>query len=82
MWLEWNQAIKEGTASDLPDGITPEDELLIVCGSYFLAEGPTLRKFYTESLEMMEKEAPDSRSLQFVKVSDEEKAFKGFKDAS
>lgn len=54
--------------SELPDGLTPEDKLLHVCGSYFLGEGTVLPEYYKESLAMMEKTAPDFRKMQFLKV--------------
>ena len=69
MWLSWNQAIQTSNSSDLPPGLTPEDQLLYICGCYFLTEGPTLRDYYDDSLRSMEKSAPEFRRMQFVKVS-------------
>ncbi|KAJ4186392.1 hypothetical protein NW755_007687 [Fusarium falciforme] len=67
-WLSWNKAIAEANASDLPEGLTPEDKLFYICGSYFLAEGPELRDYYADSLKTMEKTAPEFRRMQFVKA--------------
>ena len=69
MWLSWNQAIAESALCDLPEGLTPEDTLLYICGSYFLAEGRDLQPFYAQSLTTMERTAPEMRKMQFVKVS-------------
>ncbi|KAI8654068.1 DAO domain-containing protein [Fusarium sp. Ph1] len=66
-WLSWNKAITEANVSDLPKGLTPEDKLFYICGSYFLAEGPELRDYYADSLKTMEKTAPEFRRMQFVK---------------
>ncbi|KAJ5214943.1 hypothetical protein N7468_010622 [Penicillium chermesinum] len=73
IWLSWNTRIKESAAADLPPGLSPEDQLLYLCGSYFLAEGSELRDFYKESLQTMQETAPDFRKMQFVKgdVNDE-----------
>lgn len=68
MWLSWNQAIQSARPSNLPAGLTPEDQLLYICGCYFAAEGPTLRDYYEDSLLTMEKTAPDFRKMQFIKV--------------
>ncbi|KAJ4197101.1 hypothetical protein NW759_016364 [Fusarium solani] len=67
-WLSWNKAITEANVSDLPEGLTPEDKLFYICGSYFLAEGPELRDYYADSLKTMEKTAPEFRRMQFVKA--------------
>ncbi|KAM6510820.1 hypothetical protein FSOLCH5_011265 [Fusarium solani] len=67
-WLSWNKAITETKVSDLPEGLTPEDKLFYICGSYFLAEGPELRDYYADSLKTMEKTAPEFRRMQFVKA--------------
>ncbi|KAL6364493.1 hypothetical protein LRP88_01894 [Fusarium phalaenopsidis] len=67
-WLSWNKAITEANVSDLPKGLTPEDKLFYICGSYFLAEGPELRDYYADSLKTMEKTAPEFRRMQFVKA--------------
>lgn len=75
MWLSWNKEIGESSPSDLPAGLVPEDGLLYICGSYFLAEGGTMDKFYAESLEFMERTAPDFRKMQFVKVCTDEMAW-------
>ncbi|TPX13733.1 uncharacterized protein E0L32_005936 [Thyridium curvatum] len=71
-WLSWNKAVAELDASSLPEGLTPEDKLFLECGSYFLAEGPTLRDYYAESLETMGKTAPEFRKMQFVKGNAED----------
>jgi hypothetical protein len=68
IWLSWNKEISESSPADLPAGLSPEDKLLHICGSYFLAEGMKLNDFYSDSLAMMEKTAPDFRKMQFVKV--------------
>lgn len=68
IWLEWNRAIKESRPSDLPQPLTPEDELLILCGVYHLADGPDLAARYVDSLDTMAKTAPSYRDLQFIKV--------------
>lgn len=56
------------SVAELPDGLTPEDKLLHVCGSYFLGEGTVLPDYYKESLAMMEKTAPEFRNMQFLKL--------------
>ncbi|KND91998.1 L-pipecolate oxidase [Tolypocladium ophioglossoides CBS 100239] len=75
VWLSWNKRIAESGPSDLPAGLTPEDKLLDMCGCYFLAAGPTLRGSYAESLDTMERTAPEFRKMQFVKgnAEDEER---------
>ncbi|KAI1619319.1 FAD dependent oxidoreductase [Exophiala viscosa] len=66
-WLAWNKEIKESTQAELPHGLTPNDKVLDLCGNIFLAEGPTLRDFYVDSLKSMETSAPEFRKLQFIK---------------
>ncbi|KAF4461055.1 sarcosine oxidase [Fusarium albosuccineum] len=74
LWLSWNKTIAESSSSELPEGLNPEDKLFYICGSYFLAEGPDLRDYYAESLDTMEKTAPEFRKMQFVKGNyDDEK---------
>lgn len=68
MWLEWNRAIKESRPSELPAPLTPEDELLKLCGVYHLAYGSDMVPRYTENLRVMEDTAPSFRDLQFIKV--------------
>jgi sarcosine oxidase/L-pipecolate oxidase len=48
--------------------LTPEDELLTLCGVYHLADGPTMIPRYVENLRVMEDTAPSFRDLQFIKV--------------
>ncbi|QKX54296.1 uncharacterized protein TRUGW13939_01381 [Talaromyces rugulosus] len=68
IWQEWTDKVMRSSAAELPDGLTPEDKLLHVCGSYFLGEGTVLPDYYKESLAMMEKTAPEFRKMQFLKV--------------
>ena len=68
IWLEWNRAIKESRPSELPHPLTPEDELLTLCGVYHLADGPDMIPRYVENLRVMEDTAPRFRDLQFIKV--------------
>lgn len=68
LWLSWNKQISQSAPSQLPAGLSPDDKMLHECGSYFIAEGAELRDFYRESLETMEKTAPEFRKMQFVKV--------------
>lgn len=68
MWLAWNKAIKESTPSELPPGLSPEDQLLYVCGCYFIGQGRELQGENAASLDTMAKTAPDFRKMQFVKV--------------
>lgn len=67
-WLQWNKDIKESRPSDLPQPLTPEDELLTTCGVYHLADGPDMVDRYVENLQVMEKTAPTFRDLQLIKV--------------
>lgn len=69
MWLSWNRRIAGSAPSELPKGLSPEDKLLYTCGSYFVAAGSELNQFYKESLETMERTAPEFRKMQFLKVS-------------
>lgn len=69
IWLSWNKHVARSAPSELPNGLTPEDTLLLECGNYFVAAGPELVPFYRESLETMERTAPEMRSMQFVKAS-------------
>lgn len=69
IWLAWNESIKGSAASDLPAGLSPQDKLLYLCGSYFLAEGSKLRDFYDQSLKTMQETEPEFRKMQFVRVS-------------
>lgn len=55
-------------ASELPDGLAPDDQLFHVCGSYFVAEGTVMQDYYERSLATMAKTAPEFRNMQFVKV--------------
>lgn len=48
--------------------MTPEDELLIICGLYHLSDGPELVDRHVENLRVMEETAPSFRDLQFIKV--------------
>ncbi|KAJ5758224.1 uncharacterized protein N7511_006918 [Penicillium nucicola] len=76
IWLEWNCEIQESRVSDLPRPLTPEDELLQLCGVYHLADGPDMIPRYVENLRVMEDTAPSLRDLQFIKgsVDDEKRA--------
>jgi sarcosine oxidase/L-pipecolate oxidase len=66
--LEWNRTIQDSHPSELPNPLTPEDELLILCGVYHLADGPDMIPRYVENLRVMEDTAPSFRDLQFIKV--------------
>lgn len=72
MWLSWNQAIRESLPVDLPQGLTPEDKLLELCGVYFLSAGTELDAFHRESLDAIDKAHPESRKLHFVKADAED----------
>ena len=69
VWLAWNEAIRHSPSSQLPAGLTPEDQLLDLCGIFFLAAGETMPDLYKKSLDLMEKRDAASRRRQFVKVS-------------
>ncbi|CAG8207395.1 unnamed protein product [Penicillium salamii] len=75
-WLEWNRAIRKSQKSDLPLPLSPEDELLTLCGVYHLADGPNMIPRYVENLRVMEDTAPSFRDLQFIKnnADDEKRA--------
>lgn len=68
MWLSWNRDVADAEPSSLPPGLATDDKLFLNCGSYFLAEGPSLTDFYAQSLDSMEQTAPSFRKMQFVKV--------------
>jgi hypothetical protein len=68
IWLAWNESIKNMSSSELPDGLTPEDKLLHVCGCYFLGEGREMLGYIAECLDLMGRTAPDFREMQFAKV--------------
>jgi sarcosine oxidase / L-pipecolate oxidase len=68
MWLDWNKQIKNSRPDQLPGGLTPDDELLLITGSCFLSEGERLHEYYETSLSTMERTAPEFRQMQFVKV--------------
>ncbi|OGE50367.1 hypothetical protein PENARI_c017G11325 [Penicillium arizonense] len=72
IWLEWNRSIKESCVSDLPHPLTPEDELLTLCGVYHLADGPNMIERYVENLRVMEDTAPTFRELQFIKDNNDD----------
>ncbi|KAL3476717.1 FAD dependent oxidoreductase [Aspergillus californicus] len=77
IWLQWNKEIRESDPSALPSSLTPEDELLTVCGLYNLADGADMIDFYKTSLDAVERTAPKGFSdLQFIKgnANDEERA--------
>ncbi|KAL4916508.1 FAD dependent oxidoreductase [Aspergillus aurantiobrunneus] len=79
IWLQWNKEIRESDPAALPQPLTPDDELLTVCGVYHLADGPKMIDRYVENLHAMETTAPKGfRNLQFAKGSpeDEERARK------
>ncbi|KAM0324311.1 hypothetical protein ACHAQA_008088 [Verticillium albo-atrum] len=69
IWLSWNKRIASSSQSELPKGLSPEDTLLLECGNYFIGGGPELTPFYQESLQAMERTAPEMRRMQFVKAS-------------
>lgn len=73
IWLEWNRVIRESQPSDLPQPLSPEDELLTLCGVYHLADGPNMIPRYVENLRVMEDTAPSFRDLQFIKVAPDER---------
>ncbi|KAI5461693.1 FAD dependent oxidoreductase [Mariannaea sp. PMI_226] len=68
IWQAWTDKVMTSPPSELPDGLTPEDKLLHVCGSYFLGEGTVLRDYYKDSLATMEETAPEFRKMLFLKV--------------
>ncbi|KAJ5178948.1 hypothetical protein N7492_002158 [Penicillium capsulatum] len=76
IWLDWNEAIKNTPVSELPKPLSPEDELLTLCGVYHMADGPKMIDRYVENLRVMEDTAPSFRDLQFIKNSarDEQRA--------
>lgn len=69
-WLEWNQQIARSPPAELPSGLEPDDKLLHECGNCYIAEGPDLHQHFKNSLETMEREAPEYRKTQFLKVCD------------
>lgn len=75
IWLSWNRRVAGSLPSELPRGLTPEDVLLHECGNYFIAAGSELSAFYKESLDAMERTAPEFRRMQFVRgdAGDEER---------
>lgn len=70
MWLEWNEQIARSSAADLPKGLASDDKLLYECGNCYIAEGPELHQHFKNSLATMEREAPEYRKTQFIKVWD------------
>ncbi|KEF51993.1 uncharacterized protein A1O9_11983 [Exophiala aquamarina CBS 119918] len=72
IWLQWNKEIRESSASNLPPGLTPDDKVIDLCGNYFLAHGRELEGFHKESLDMMQREAPQAREQQFIKGNKED----------
>ncbi|KAJ5111990.1 hypothetical protein N7532_000035 [Penicillium argentinense] len=76
IWLQWNKEIRNSRTCDLPQPLKPEDELLLNCGLFHLADGPEMIDRYVENLRVMEETAPSFRDLQFVKNSpkDEKRA--------
>jgi hypothetical protein len=48
--------------------LTPEDELLKICGVFHMADGPEMIDLYKKNLRVMEETAPSFRDLQFIKV--------------
>ncbi|KAM0415764.1 hypothetical protein ACHAPT_013269 [Fusarium lateritium] len=72
IWLAWNKAIKESNPSELPPGLRPQDQLLYVCGCYFIGEGRELQGENAASLDTMAKSPPDFRKMQFVKNNRED----------
>ncbi|KAF3002357.1 hypothetical protein E8E14_007986 [Neopestalotiopsis sp. 37M] len=74
MWLDWNKQIKDSRPDQLPGGLTPDDELLLITGSCFLSEGERLHEYYETSLSTMERTAPEFRRMQFVKDNFEDES--------
>ncbi|RVX67199.1 hypothetical protein B0A52_08633 [Exophiala mesophila] len=74
VWLAWNEAIRHSPSSQLPAGLTPEDQLLDLCGIFFLAAGETMPDLYKKSLDLMEKRDAASRRRQFVKGNKEDES--------
>ncbi|KAI4599317.1 hypothetical protein KJ359_001758 [Pestalotiopsis sp. 9143b] len=75
IWLSWNRRIAGSRQSELPQGLSPDDLLLLECGNYFISAGTQLSKFYRDSLDTTERTAPEFRSMQFVRghAADEER---------
>ena len=69
IWYSWNEAIANSNPADLPAGIEKNDQLLLDCGCYYIADGKEMRAYYADSLESIGKTAPKLRERQFVKVS-------------
>ncbi len=69
IWLEWTKTIRQIPPSELPPGVNPKDKLIDFCGCYFLADGPSMQASFADSLESAKKHAPESRELQFIKVT-------------
>ncbi|KAJ6171845.1 hypothetical protein N7470_000912 [Penicillium chermesinum] len=72
IWLQWNKEIRQSSPSELPEPLTPQDQLLHLCGVYHLADGPEMIDRYVENLKIMKDTAPSFRDLQFVKDSPED----------
>ena len=68
IWQEWTNKVLESSQSELPAGLSPDDRLLQICGSYFLCEEAELQGYYKDSLATMEKTAPEFRKTQFLKT--------------
>ncbi|KND95189.1 L-pipecolate oxidase [Tolypocladium ophioglossoides CBS 100239] len=76
IWQAWTETVMASSPPELPEGLTPEDKLLHVCGSYFLDEGTVLRGYYKDSLAAMEKTAPEFRKMLFLKLGKDNAAEK------
>ncbi|KAK8846509.1 hypothetical protein IAR55_005595 [Kwoniella newhampshirensis] len=51
IWLEWTKTVHDASPADLPDGLTPEDDLLDLCGCMRLCEGEKETEYHRVNVE-------------------------------
>ncbi|WVQ84745.1 hypothetical protein IAT38_006902 [Cryptococcus sp. DSM 104549] len=55
IWVEWNKQLAATPADELPEGLTPEDELFVPCGFLRLSDGEKLSDYDQRCLDELEK---------------------------
>ena len=66
IWQEWTKTVHDSQPKDLPEGLSPEDTLLVLCGVMRLGEGRQVSRYYRDILEGVEKGGRRDRVFMLV----------------
>ncbi|KAF2167794.1 hypothetical protein M409DRAFT_65895 [Zasmidium cellare ATCC 36951] len=72
IWLQWNEQIRTSKPSDLPAPLTPDDEVLVNCGVFHLADKREMFPRYQTNLKATAETAPEFRDLMYIKDNAED----------